>query len=344
MLIFGGKAYGGPSISAEMIKASGELGISLLHKLIVKIWQTGEWPEDWRRAVLIPIPKKGDLQQCSNYRTISLISHASKVMLKIIMKRIERKLEAEINVVQAGFRKGRGTRDHIFNLRMIIQKCREFNQPLFTCFVDYTKAFDSVEHQQLWTVMREMGFPKRIVSLIEALYSEQQSAVRTDSGTTDWFSVSKGVRQGCIMSPQLFSVYTESIMREVEEEQNNSEYDELSIGGTKITELRYADDTALFSTTPEGLNNLVQAVNKHSSAYKLSINAAKTKIMELDKWQENTNIVIDNINVERVQSFQYLGAMFTTNGDGASNIKQRLAMAVQALNNMQTCGKVPVKN
>ena len=114
------------------------------------------------------------------------------------------------------------------------------------------------------------------------------------------------------MSPQLFSVYTESIMREVEEEQNNSEYDELSVGGTKITELRYADDTALFSTTPEGLNNLVQAVNKHSAAYKLSINAAKTKIMELDKWQENTNIVIDNINVERVQSFQYMGAMFTT--------------------------------
>ena len=99
--------------------------------------------------------------------------------------------------------------------------------------------------------------------------------------------------------------------------------------------MRYADDTALFSTTPEGLNNLVQAVNQHSATYKLSINASKTKIMELDKWQENTNIVIDNINVERVQSFQYLGSMFTTNGDGASNIKQRLAMAVQALNNMQ---------
>ena len=90
-----GKATGCDDISAEMIKASGELGISLLHKLIVKLWQTGEWPEDGRRAVLIPIPKKGDLQQCSNYRTISLISHASKVMLKIIMKRIERKLQAE---------------------------------------------------------------------------------------------------------------------------------------------------------------------------------------------------------------------------------------------------------
>ena len=86
----------------------------------------------------------------------------------------------------------------------------------FLCFVDYTKAFDSVDHQQLWTVLREMGFPKRIVSLIEALYSEQQSAVRTASGTTYWFSVSKGVRQGCILSSKLFNVYTESIMREVE--------------------------------------------------------------------------------------------------------------------------------
>ena len=188
--------------------------------------------------------------------------------------------------------------------------------------------------EALFPVMREMGFPKRIVSLIEALYSEQQSAVSTDSGKTDWFSVSKGVRHGWIMSPQLYSVYTYNIMREVEEEQNNSEYDELSVGGTNITELRYADDTALFSTTPEGLNGLVQTVNEHSAAYKLSINAAKNKIMELDKWQENMNIVIDNINIERVQSFQYLGAMFTTNGDGAS-IKQRLAMAVQALNNIQ---------
>ena len=102
-----------------------------------------------------------------------------------------------------------------------------------------------------------------------------------------------------------------------------------------MTELRYADDTALFSKTPEDLNNLVQVVNRHSATYKLAINAYKTKIMELDKWQENTNIVIDNIHVERVQSFQYLGAMFTTDGNGASNIKQRLAMAVQALNNMQ---------
>ena len=97
----------------------------------------------------------------------------------------------------------------------------------------------------------------------------------------------------------------------------------------------HIEEACLFSTTLEGLNNIVQAVNQHSATYILPINASKTKIMELDKWQENTNIVIDNIKVERVQSFQYMGGLFTTNGDGASNIKQRLAMAVQALNSMQ---------
>ena len=124
----------------------------------------------------------------------------------------------------------------------------------------------------------------------------------------------------CHLSYSGYMSYTESIMREVKEEQSNSEYDETSVGGIKLTELRYADDTALLSTSPEGLNNLVQAVNQHSPTYKISINVAKTKIMELDKWQENANIVIDNINVERVQTFQYLGAMFTPNGDGGSNI------------------------
>ena len=124
-------------------------------------------------------------------------------------------------------------------------------------------------------------------------------------------------------------------MREVREEQSNSEYDELSVGGTKITKLRSENGTALFATKPEGSNDIVQAVDKHSAANNLSIYAAQSKIMELDKWQENTNIVID----KRVQRFQYMGAMFNTNGDGASNIKQRLAMAVQALNNMQSMWK-----
>ena len=130
------------NIQAEMIKASGEEGIDVYHKLRTKIWEKGKWPSDWKRAIFIPLPKKEDLQLCSNYRTISLISHASKILLKVIMKRIENKLEEEVSNTQEGFRKNRGTRDHIFNLQMIIKKYHEVNTGLHTCFIDYSKAFD----------------------------------------------------------------------------------------------------------------------------------------------------------------------------------------------------------
>ena len=139
-----------------------------------KIWRSGIWPLDWKRAVFIPLPKKGDPQECSNYRTISLISHASKILLKIIMKRIRNKLEIEVSRAQAGFRKGRGTRDHILNLKLLIQKCREFNSELRICFIDYSEAFDCVSHRLLWTTLTKLGFDCKIISLIRNLYDGQE--------------------------------------------------------------------------------------------------------------------------------------------------------------------------
>ena len=133
-----------------LIKSSGEKGLDVYYRLRTKIWETGQWPTDWRRAIFIPLPKKGDLQLCSNYRTISLISHASKILLKVIMKRMENKLEKEVSNTQAGFMKNRGTRVHIFKLKMIIQKYREVYTDLHTCIIDYSWAFDCVKHKKLW--------------------------------------------------------------------------------------------------------------------------------------------------------------------------------------------------
>ena len=126
--------------------------------------------EEWKRAAFIILPKKGDLQLCSNHRTISLISHPSKIMLKIIMKRLENILETEVNKTQAGFRKGRGTRDHIFNLRNIIEKFREIDEDLHICFIDYSKAFGCVINKHLWKTLRYMGIHNNIVKLIVNLY------------------------------------------------------------------------------------------------------------------------------------------------------------------------------
>ncbi len=204
-----GKSPGIDQIPAELIKASGEKGVSMMHKLCCEIWTTKQWPEDWRRAVLITLPKKGDLLDCNNYRTISLISHASKILLKVINRRLEQKLYSEIGDTQAGFRKGKGTRDQVFTLRLIIQKFREFHvgtNGVYLSFVDYAKAFDSVIHTKLWTTMENLGFPRHIIRLLESLYKNQESAVRTNVGTTDWFKVTKGVRQGCCLSPHLFNV------------------------------------------------------------------------------------------------------------------------------------------
>ena len=332
------KSPGIDNITAEMIQASGEAGIKVYYEMCKKIWNTGKWPTDWKRAVFIPIPKKVDTQDCSNYHTISLISHASKILLKIIMKRIEDKLESEINKTQAGFRRDRGTRDHIFNLKIIIEKCREFNRDLYICFIDYSKAFDCVQHTQLWRMMTEMNFPKQEIQLIKTLYQGQQSAVRTSCGMTEWFPVKKGVRQGCILSPYLFSIYTESIMRDVEEAITGN-IDAIAINGENITDLRYADDTALISGSEKGLKNLIATVKDHSKDKGLFLNAKKTKIMKTDKTTQEVHVTIENETIENVEQFQYLGALINGNGDDTQEIKRRLAMGLDRLAKLQKLWK-----
>jgi len=122
------------------------------------------------------------------------VSHASEVLLKIILERIRSKTESEICEVQAGFRRGRGTRDQITNLRIIMQKAQDHQQPLFMCFVDYTKAFDSVSHQKLWVTMLDMGYPPHLVDLLNKLYSKQRAKVKAAGTTSDWLQIKKGVR------------------------------------------------------------------------------------------------------------------------------------------------------
>ena len=271
---------------------------------------------------------------CSNYRTISLISHASKILLNVLLKRTENKLEEEVSYTQAGFRKNRGTKDHIFNLRMIIKKYREINASLHTCFIDYSKAFDCVNHEQMWQTLKEMNFNQKLINLIRSLYEGQQSAVRLECGTSEWFPVTKGVRQGCILSPHLFSLYAEGIMREVSLDHRKDDYEEPSIQGVHLKDLRYADDTALLSTTPTGLEKLIKSVKEHSDEKGLFLNIKKTKIMDIDKCKKEARIAIDGEEIERVSNFEYLGARIEANGKSTPEIRRRLAMATTQLTKM----------
>ena len=157
-------------------------------------------------------PKKGHAKECSNYHTIALISHASKVMLKILQARLQQYMNCELPDVQGGFRKGRGTRDQIINIPWIIEKAREFQKNIYYCFIYYAKIFDCVDHN-LWKVFKEMGIPDHLTCLLRNLYASQEATVRTRHGTMDWFQIGKGVHQGCVLSPCLFNFYAEYIMR-----------------------------------------------------------------------------------------------------------------------------------
>ena len=152
------------------------------------------WSQDWKRSVFIPIPKKGNVKEWSNYRTIALISHVSEVMLKILQARLQQYVNHELPDVQAGLRKGRGTRDQIANICWIIEKAREFQRSIYFCFIDYAKAFDCVDDNKLWKILQVMGIPDHLICLLRNLYAGQEATVRTGHGTTDCFKIGKGVR------------------------------------------------------------------------------------------------------------------------------------------------------
>ena len=136
----------------------------MLHSICQYIWKTRQWPQDWKKSVFIPIPKKGNAKEWSNYHKIALISHASKAMLKILQPRLQQYMNWKLSDVQAGFRKARGTRDQIANIHWIIKKAREFQKNI--CFIDYAKAFDCVDHNKLWKIIQEMGIPDHLTCLL----------------------------------------------------------------------------------------------------------------------------------------------------------------------------------
>ena len=178
-------------------------------------------------------------------------------MLKILQARLQQYENRELPDVQASFRKGRGKRDQIANIRWIMEKAREFQKDIYFCFPDYVKAFDCVDHNKLWKILKVMGTPDHLICLLRNLYAGQEATVRTGRGTTDWFQIGKVVRQGCILSPCLFNLYAEYIMRNAGLEEAQAG---IKIARRNINNLRYEDDTTLMAESEEELKSLLTKV------------------------------------------------------------------------------------
>ena len=194
------KASGGDGIPVELFQILEDDAVKVLPSICQQIWTTQHWPQDWKWSVFIRNPKKGNAKECSNYHTNALISHASKVMSQILQARLQQYVNRELPGVQAGIRKCKGTSDQIANIRWTIEKAREFQKNIYFCFIVYAKAFDCVDHNKLWKILKEKGIPDHLTCLLRNLYAGQEAAVRTGPGTTDWFQIGKGVHQGCILS------------------------------------------------------------------------------------------------------------------------------------------------
>ena len=235
------KASGGDGIPVKLCQVIKDDAVKVLHSMSQQTWKTQQWPQDWKRSVFIPIPKKGYAKECSDYHTIAFISHASKVMLKIIQARLQQYVNHELPDVQAGFRKGRGTRNQIANICWIIKKAREFQKNIYFCFIDYAKTIDYVDYDKLENSERD-GNTRPPTCLLRNLYAGQEATVRTGHGT-DWFQIGKGVHQGCMLSPCLFNLYAESIRRNAGLDEAQSE---IKTAQRNINNLRYADDTPPF--------------------------------------------------------------------------------------------------
>ena len=216
-----GKAPGDDMIAAELLKADMKTTVTLLHKLFLKVWENEWTPEDWRNCVIVKIPKKGDTKNCSNWRGITLMSIVGKVLSKIVITRIARAVNQNLRKEQAGFRKGRNTSEQIFVLRNIIEQSIEWNSSLYTCFIDFEKAFDSVHRPTLWNIMRNYGIPQKLIEIVKAMYHHSKCAVVDGGRKTDWFEVKSGVKQGCSMSGFLFLLVIDWVMRKAEREGTN---------------------------------------------------------------------------------------------------------------------------
>lgn len=326
-----GKSAGPDSIPAEALKADIETSVELLHPLFCKIWEDEEEPREWKEGYLIKLPKKGDLSSCSNYRGITLLSIPGKVFNRILLNRVKDAVDPHLRDQQAGFRKERSCTDQIATLRIILEQSLEWNSPLYVNFIDYEKAFDSVDRQILWRLTRHYGVPEKITNIIRKSYEGMTCRIVHGGQLTDTLEVRTGVRQGCLLSPFLFLLAIDWIMKTSTDQKRNGIQWTL---WKQLDDLDFADDLALLSHTQQQMQEKTNSVTDNSARLGLNINRGKSKVFKTNTTNE-TPITVQGEALEEVDSFTYLGSILDKHGGTDADIRTRIGKARTAFHQLK---------
>jgi hypothetical protein len=294
------KAAGMDGIPADVFKYGGERLLEVLHRVIQKVWEGGEVPQAWKDAMICSLFKKGDRAVCGNFRGISLLATAGKLLTRIIITRLAKHCECLLPETQCGFRKGRSTIDMLFCARLTQEKCAEFRVDMWAVFVDLTKAYDTVNRKGLFAILQRMGIPAKMLSVIQSLHDGMRATVLSEGEPSEWFNIKNGLRQGCVMAPNLFAIFLAAVMAEAfddgdEPEEGEGIYIKFRMSGKLhnvrglkaktrtslelLRELLYADDMGIFCHSERALQTACDKLAAAIKAYGLIISLGKTEVM-----------------------------------------------------------------
>ncbi|XP_062532890.1 uncharacterized protein LOC134201663 [Bombyx mori] len=316
-----GKAPGIDNINAEMLKADAPRSASLLYPLIVRIWETEQIPSQWKQRLLVKVPKKGDLSSCDNWSGITLLPCAAKVLARLLLNRMSKKITGTLREEQAGFLPGRSCTDHTNTLRILIEQSVEWQTEMILTFVDFEKAFDTVQWSKMWACLKQRGIPNKIIGIIQALYRGSTCRVVHDQVLGAPIEMTAGVKQGCLLSPLLFIMLLDDIMREVVTTPRGIEWSE-----NILEDLHYADDIVLMTPTLDQMQAKLEDLRISAEKRGLRINTNKTVDMRVMS-KNTTPLKLQDCVLKSAQKFTYLGSSISNQGGSDEDIEIRIRKA-----------------
>ena len=339
-----GKSAGLDGVCVEMLKKGGEVIVEWMVRLFRICMSKGEVPDDWKRACIVPLYKgKGEKSECKNYRGISLLSVPGKVYGRVLIERVGKRTDGQLGEEQCGFRRGRGCVDQIFTVKNVCEKYLEKGKELYVAFMDLEKAYDRIDREALWKVLQIYGVGGKLLNAVKSFYAGSRACVRVGREEGGWFSVDVGLRQGCVMSPGLFNVYMDGLLRELKTRVLERGAEMIGEGDEvwNLVMLLFADDAALLADTLEKLRRLVEEYGNVCERRGLCVNVGKSKVMRCNRegLHGGMEVYLNGEKLEEVECFRYLGADVAVDGRMTTEVNHRVGEGLKVFGALKSVWK-----